>query len=225
MWNFLKRLLARLVGRVDVEPVPIPAEPVVVPVEAVAVEAPVAPEPVVVQEAPESLPGSDLHREKSFNHTKTRVRERYGFTLTRSMWDRWNELIATQDPHALLLRDTADSLWRVSFGPVDVFVVYQHGFVTTALSRVPHFAQMVWEALERRRAARPPMPLKTGKTTSRTVGHGNLDKPKPRLPKEQKAVPEKPKAPVLPPVHLRPKRDEAVLRRLRAEAAGKKSVD
>jgi hypothetical protein len=212
------RLLDFILGRKRPEHIGVVSDPVPQTIDPVPV---VAPLPVEDQ----SPPGSDLHREKAFSHTKTRVFERYGFSLSRDMWNRWNQLIAQQDSRVLQLGHglREDTLWRVSFGPVDVYVVYRYGFVLTALPpsdpRLPGFVR---EALEKRRIAKPPVRLKDGKVSSRTVGHGNLAGQKHRIPKPVKVV-EKPKA-VLPPKHLRPVRNEAYLRRLKLEAL-KKPVD
>lgn len=214
-WSWLRRLF---VAAPVIPPPVAPADPVVE--ASPAPEPPDAIPPPVREAIIRQAPGNAVHRERAFLHTRTRIRERYGFTLNRSLWDHWNHLIATGSPLALRLRDGADSRWRIMHGPNEIFLVHAHGFVVTALPPDRSFyGPMVKDALARRN--RHVAPLKTKSGSAKQAGRGTLAAPKKPMPKPRKMTDVPESRQVLPPPHKRPQRNEAYLAELRRKMAPK----
>lgn len=165
-----------------------------------------------------------LQEKVFFLHTKMAVDKRYRFTLNFATWKAWNNLIQNQDPKALFLgpRKKEGDLWRMSYGPEDVFVVYKNGMVVTALEPNKNFYHLVEQALRRRcnsmRCHGAMLPLKQKSTTAKQAGRGQLQT---RIPLKKITSLENHKVlstSPLPRSLQKPKRQEDVLKRLRQEA-------
>jgi hypothetical protein len=124
-------------------------------------------------------------------HTVYRVQTRYHTNLPKSVWENWNKQISENSSDVVYLREytgktnNGSSLWKVKLDNKDIFVVFRDPYVVTALN--PNFPD-VYEAVQLQLAKEDPheyqhpnknqfiAPLKNGRTTSKSVGRGDLGK-------------------------------------------------
>jgi len=106
------------------------------------------------------------HEDSIFLHTRSRVRERYGLTITQADYIRWVGYIKNKTKQAtyIIKRPSGASLYRIMHGNIDVVVLYKDNLIYTAY---PYDDEMA------RLANKNKMAVKSGKA-SKNVGRGIL---------------------------------------------------
>lgn len=157
-----------------------------------------APTPIVPPDPqPASKPAVDLRALHYFQHAKMRFEQRYSWRLEQAQWRRWNEMILARHPLMLDLgpRPKKGHFWQISHGRRKFYVVVHHQMIITVLpeeagrfdAKVEHHRAQKRDQIKARLKPAYIAPLKTGKTKSRQVGRGVLDKKQPKK-KPQKAT-------------------------------------
>lgn len=103
-------------------------------------------EPLVVKDStPESDPQQKIYG--YYAHSRNRLMERYGLSLTYDIWQGWINQISSNHVNAVFVekKTTGGSIWRVWFGHRVVFVVYKDDMIVTVLpvkARLQHLANI-----------------------------------------------------------------------------------